>query len=291
MLSKSRQRIISFLARPRVLPAAAASRRKQDVIWDCFSFFNELELLELRLHTLNKVVDRFVLVESTKDYMNRPKPLHFQENKGRYAEFLDRIVHVVVDDAPDAPDPWVRENHQRMCVNRGLVEAEDDDVILISDLDEIPRPEMVRRYACLPGVKLFRQDMHYYFFNLRAKQHEWFGSAMCLKKDMGSPQRLRDIRDAIRPGICRIQNGGWHFSFLGGVERIIHKIESFAHHEFNLDQFKSPEAIEQRIRQGRDLFDRGIFFELQTVDDSYPAYLRDNLDRYRDFVMRPQEEQ
>lgn len=269
------------------MPVPCASCRNHGVIWDCFSFFNELELLELRLHTLDKVVDRFVLVESTKDYMNRPKPLIFQENKDRYAEFLDRIVHVAVEDAPDDPDPWSRENHQRMCINRGLVEAADDDVVLVSDLDEIPRPGMVQRYACLPGVKLFRQDMHYYFFNLRATQHEWCGSAMCLKKDMGSPQRLRNIRDAIRPGFCRIQNGGWHFSFLGGVERIIHKIESFAHHEFNLDKFKDPEAIKERIRQGRDLFDREIVFELQAIDDSYPPYLVDNLERYSDFVMEP----
>jgi beta-1,4-mannosyl-glycoprotein beta-1,4-N-acetylglucosaminyltransferase len=255
------------------------------MIWDCFSFFNELELLELRLHVLAPVVDRFVLVESTKDYMNRDKPLHFQENKERFAGFLDRIVHVPVADAPNDPDPWVRENHQRQCIRRGLVEAEPEDVILVSDLDEIPRPESITRYAPLPGIKLFRQDFHYYFFNVRAINLEWCGTAMCTLEDMVSPQHLRDVRDAIRPGVCRIRDGGWHFSFFGGVERIIHKIESFAHHEFNLDEFKDPQRIEQCIREGRDIFDRGVEFEVRSLDDSYPRYLLNNLDHYREFVL------
>ncbi len=254
------------------------------MIWDCFSFFNELELLELRLETMAAVADRFVLVESTRDYMNRPKPLHFQENKDRYAGFLDRIVHVAVHDSPGEPDPWVRENHQRQCINRGLVEAEDDDVILVSDLDEIPRPELVARYESLPGIKLFRQDFHYYYFNVRATNLEWFGTAMCRKQDMASPQHLRDVRDAIRPGVCRIRDGGWHFSFFGGVERIIHKIESFAHHEFNLDKFKDRQRIEQCIREGRDLFDRGLEFEVRALDETYPRPLLDNLDSYQPFV-------
>src|SRR5205823_1107096 len=109
------------------------------MIYDCFLFFNEVELLEIRLHDLSAVVDRFVLVESPVTFSNKPKPLYYADNRDRFKAFEDRIIHVVVDDNPPADSPFDRENHQRNCIARGLAACHPDDVVLISDLDEIPK--------------------------------------------------------------------------------------------------------------------------------------------------------
>lgn len=115
------------------------------MIYDCFTFFNELELLELRLHELAGVVDKFVLVEATQTHTNRPKPLHYQENRARFGAFHGQIIHVVVEDLPVSADPWVPENFQRNCIARGLTACRPDDFVLVSDLDEIPRARAVEK--------------------------------------------------------------------------------------------------------------------------------------------------
>jgi|ERR1022692_989649 beta-1,4-mannosyl-glycoprotein beta-1,4-N-acetylglucosaminyltransferase len=117
------------------------------MIYDCFTFFDELELLELRLHELGDVVDKFVWVEATKTHSNKSKPLHYQENRVLFQAFHDQIIHVVVDDMPDSNDSWVLENFQRKCIARGLVNCRPEDFILVSDLDEIPRATTVAKVS------------------------------------------------------------------------------------------------------------------------------------------------
>jgi beta-1,4-mannosyl-glycoprotein beta-1,4-N-acetylglucosaminyltransferase len=129
--------------------------------YDSFVFFNELDLLEIRLAELSPVVDRFVIVESTRTFTGAEKPLWFWENRSSFAEFAERIVHVVVDDMPDGVDAWARERHQRNCIARGLQSCSDSDYILISDVDEIPRSELVHGRNDLAS---FVQGMNYYFF-------------------------------------------------------------------------------------------------------------------------------
>ena len=126
------------------------------MIYDAFPFFNELDLLELRLKTLESVVDRFILVEATRTHTGHPKPLFFQENKSRFSAFLNRIEHIVVDDYPPFETAWTYENHQRNCIVRGLSNAKPDDWILVSDLDEIPNPSMIEKCVQRPGR--YRRD-------------------------------------------------------------------------------------------------------------------------------------
>src|SRR5712692_10307059 len=121
------------------------------MIYDCFPFFNELDLLEIRLSELAGVVDRFVLVESTRTHTNQPKPLYYHENRTRYSQFSSKIVHIVVEDMPGGENAWVRENHQRNCIIRGLSGCGDDDTILVSDVDEIPRATIVHPADALTG--------------------------------------------------------------------------------------------------------------------------------------------
>jgi len=144
-------------------------------IYDCFTFFNELDLLEIRLNELNDAVDYFVLVEATKTQTGLPKSLYFENNKKMFEKFNKKIIHVIVDDMPDIKrGAWVLENYQRNQIMRGLTKCKDDDIIFISDLDEIPNkndfPEIIKRLTSkrnlaekvnrLINVKLI------YFFNL-----------------------------------------------------------------------------------------------------------------------------
>lgn len=270
-------------------------------IFDTFMFFNELDLLEIRLHVLNDVVDRFVLVESTRDHAGRDKPLHFGDHRDRFAPFLDKIEHVVVDDMPrgDGREAgWKRENHQRRCIERGLHDAEEHDVVMVSDLDEIPRPGAVQQALERDGLVFFEQSFHCYFLNCRVPGAKWRGTGLTRFGRFKDAQRVRDLRDTaitwryrhLPPRLSTVEDGGWHFTFLGGVDAIIHKIESFAHSEFNRPELKSRERILARIEEGKDLFlseEEAVRFEFVELDDSFPSYLRDHADRYPELVYEP----
>ena len=123
------------------------------MVVDVFPFFREFDLLELRLAVLDSIVDRFVIVEGTRTFSGQPKPLWFVEHRDRYAKWLPKIRHVVVDDWPDSRDPWLYENHQRNAGARGLGDLPDDTQLIVSDLDEIPNPDALARAFGLPGVK------------------------------------------------------------------------------------------------------------------------------------------
>ena len=224
------------------------------MIYDCFTFFNELDLLEIRLHTLDKVVDKFVLVEATKTHQDKPKPLHFLNNQSRYQQFKHKIIHVVVDDYPSyfsklrKPTSWDLEKHQRNQIQRGLVNCSPDDVVIVSDLDEIPNPAKITAFKDREGVQVFRQLNFYYYLNCVNQEESekvWYGSVMSHAKDFKRPQELRAISNKMhaenlkilkdkfyriiksitqpifRKEISTIDDGGWHFSFLGGVDKIV----------------------------------------------------------------------
>ena len=136
------------------------------MIYDCFTFFNELDLLEIRLNVLNDVVDRFVLVEAGQTHTGKPKRLLYEENKLRYSKFADKIIHVRIDSFPSGHDAWWNENYQRNAIMQGLKCAKDDDIVMISDLDEIPRPELVAEYSKKAGVWSFNMISFGFYLNL-----------------------------------------------------------------------------------------------------------------------------
>jgi beta-1,4-mannosyl-glycoprotein beta-1,4-N-acetylglucosaminyltransferase len=247
------------------------------MIYDCFTAFNEFELLEIRLNELAGVVDRFVLVEATRTHSNRPKPLYFRDHWSRFAAFTDRIIHVEVADMPGDPNAWVRENFQRNAIARGLTGARDHDVILVSDLDEIPSAASVRAAAGLPGIVGLGQRMCYYYLNF-ATAKPWIGTRML---PYGLLRQLPAVQLVRSAGIySAMPNAGWHFSYVGGTARIQEKLEAFAHQEFNTADIRNPAHIAEAIRRGQDLHGRGIQefapVELRTL----PAYVVENRLRY-----------
>ncbi|GBE02444.1 spore protein YkvP [bacterium BMS3Abin08] len=248
------------------------------MIYDTFIFFDELDLLEIRLHELSDVVDFFVLVESTETFSGKKKELCYQKNKGRFKAFRDRIIHVIVDDMPVTENRWQREIYQRNAIMRGLEDCDQGDTILISDVDEIPSPEGVVRNMS-GGAKVFKQRLYYYYLNCQAEV-SWNGTVMIGYKHISTPQDIRDLREALPEIDC----GGWHFSYLGGVKKIIEKIESFSHAEVDNSYYKDITRLQEKIERGKDPFDRGYTYRFVGFDKVYPCYLLKNLAKFRHLI-------
>jgi beta-1,4-mannosyl-glycoprotein beta-1,4-N-acetylglucosaminyltransferase len=252
------------------------------MIYDCFPFFNELDLLEIRLNILNDVVDRFVIVEGTKTHTNKTKSLFFKKNRKRYAKFNNKITYIVVDDFPDFVDTWGYEIFQRNCISRGLVNCKPDDVILISDLDEIPNPDVIVRFCERPGIQVLKQKFFYYYLNCENQKHRYWlaGTRMLHYQDLTGT-----VTDITKKKGKKIPHGGWHFSYLGGVDKIIDKIESFAHSEYNTEYYKNPERIKRLIKERKDIFDRRDYtFKVVKIDNTFPEYIRRNTERLKHLI-------
>ena len=230
-------------------------------IYDCFTFFNELELLELRLESLNDVVDRFVIVEADKTHANKPKPFNFYEHLSNYGKYLPKIDYIMDTSVVQykGVGDWSIENNQRNSIMKGLQNAAPDDLIMISDVDEIPDPAIIKAiresftdknkyvdivafYDTTPYTKnklvpfhcgmqtAAFLDLSPISFHLRSYVYyfDWQsslpceGTSLCKFKHLKSPQDLRDNRKSLP----RIVNGGWHFSYMGGVKRITEKMQA-----------------------------------------------------------------
>lgn len=260
------------------------------MIYDTFIFFNELDLLELRLNVLDNHVDYFVLVEATETFQGAPKPLYFAENKDRFSRFLGKIVHVVVDDMPHGAAPFDREYHQRDCILRGVQNCRPDDLILLSDVDEIPNPERIPTNLA-EGLRLaFEQPLYYYRLNRKCVQMDhlpWsvlthyctFGFPSQLRRDVVKLQSDILSHEAVTDRFEIIKEGGWHFSYLGSPENIVKKIEAFSHAEYNRPGFKNVGALADCISNGRDLFGRDLIFITADMQE-LPQYVRENREKY-----------
>lgn len=275
------------------------------MVYDCFAFFNELELLEIRLNELDSVVDRFVLVEATRTFQKNEKPLYFEQNKARFEKFLPKIIHVVVDEYPGffakfrVPTPWDYDNHQKEQIHRGLTDAQPDDWVVISDLDEIPDPKKLKQAMQTPGIHVFRQKLFYYYLNCWVKDYQepieiyqgykpWNGSVLLQMKDLRKVKTIkegRNLRDRKPPAVNYIEEGGWHFSYIGGVERVIQKIEAYAHDEVNFDKYKVSEKMAELMNKGEDLFGRKIKTEIVELDSTFPQYLLKERLRFERFLL------
>jgi beta-1,4-mannosyl-glycoprotein beta-1,4-N-acetylglucosaminyltransferase len=200
------------------------------MIYDCFTFYNEYDVLRKRLRYLYRHVDKFVLVESSVTHSGEPKELFFENNKGLFSEYLDKIVHVIVQDNPTDDNPWSRENHQRNCITRGLDPADLDHVVMISDVDEIPCHEVVTAYRgrshTLPAAVVHMTAFQYNFGFMQT--HEpWFGTVMTMKSNVikQSPQYFRNERWKFPV----FRESGWHLSSFGDAKHVHNKIKTFAH--------------------------------------------------------------
>ena len=259
-------------------------------IFDCFLYNGENFILDIRLNILSKIIDKFVIVESKYDHQGNKKKLRL--NLDNFSSFKDKIIYLVIDRFPENLTNWQRENFQRNYLINGLYEADENDYIIISDIDEIPN---LSRLDTLIEHKysVFEQRMFYYKFNLLNKTNPyWYGSRICKKKFLKTPQWLRDQKikkypfwqfNKIKWNI--IKNGGWHFSFLMKPNEIQKKIKSFAHDEYNKNEFLEIENIEKKIISGNDLFNRNQNYKTVDLDDTFPKYILDNKKKYNEWII------
>ena len=234
---------------------------------DCFTFYNEIDMLTHRLETLYNVVDYFILVEATLTHVGKPKEMYY--SKELFKKYSDKIIHIVVDDFSFNEnninclknEQWLNEKFQRNCITRGFskLDLDNNDLIIISDVDEIPNPTTLKLIKNgeikINNISQFEQDFYYY--NIESKMdHLWYFSKIFrygwfLTTDF----TLDDLR---MKWFENISNGGWHLSYFGTPSFISNKIKNFAHQEFNSDTFTKEESIEQRIKNGVDIYDRNI---------------------------------
>ena len=259
---------------------------------DSFPFNNELDMLECRLTELYDAVDHFVLVEATVDHQDHQKPLHYQENRERFAPWADKIVHVVAGDMPtlaDDNDPWAREHAQREYIGVGLVRigVNDNDVVLQSDVDEIPSP-LAARNVRPPGLWSFEQHLHCFAIDW---EHPlpWYGTVAATVGTLGRFKEMpfSYMRDARITAQCppHLRNAGHHFSWLGGRDAQIAKVNSFCHPEILLDG-----NVERMLNEDAYL-KHGWHVDGHRqapceIDATYPKWIRDG--NAPDIWFRPQ---
>lgn len=240
---------------------------------DCFPFNNELDLLECRLTELDAAVDYFVLVEAPVTHGgNKSKPLYFAENKDRFAAWSDRIVHIVADEMPTDVDAWSREHAQREFFWDGLrkLDAGPDDIVLQSDVDEIPTA-LTATFVNPKGFVRFRQTL--YSFAIDWKHPEpWWGTVAGRVKDITKMAAMRDARCHYLP---ELPDAGWHFSWLGGLEKAAQKLDSFCHPE--VADLGWRERLQECYEQGIHLDNGRVGTKLipVDVDDTYPEWIRE----------------
>ena len=258
-------------------------------IFDCVIYFDEDLMLDLRLNILNQDVEKFIIVEAAFDHQGNPKEKNFKISN--FKKFESKIKYFFIESFPEGLSSWERENYQRNYIAQCLNGLSDEDLVIISDIDEIPNLKTINQFD-ENKYSVFEQKMFYYKFNLlNINQPLWHGSKLCKKKHLKSPQWLRNLKSKQYPfwrfgkkNINIIQNGGWHFSFIRKPNQIIKKIESYAHSEFNKNKFKDEKRIIEKINNGDDIFDRDIKYSKVNVDDSFPEYILKNKKKFSEWI-------
>ena len=293
-------------------------------IYDCFMYFDEEVVLDVRLNTLNEFVDYFVIVESIYTHKGDPRELKFNHKK--FEKFKDKIIYIVDEETYpqteeiNTEDSEVeksrkaifnaayRENGQRDLITRGLKKANDEDIIMVSDVDEIPKLSELNFKNINEKIILFKQDMFYYKFNLWLPNLIWTGTKACKKKNLVNPQWLRNIKDrkysffridtffskTKYTSIKVINDGGWHFSNIKTPKEIEFKLRSYLHHrEFDLNPL-SVEQINEIIKNKQAIYDLKVDKTVNKIGNGsilekfefnkLPEYIVTNKDKFLDWI-------
>tara|TARA_B100001059_G_scaffold36076_1_gene29192 strand:+ start:800 stop:1606 length:807 start_codon:yes stop_codon:yes gene_type:complete len=265
-------------------------------VFDCVTFFQENLQMELRFSILNEVVDKFVVCESIYDHRGNPKKINFSKEK--FHKFKDKITHVVVEEKfPKKNTPWQNQALQRECIFDGIKEASKEDYIMFSDPDEIPNPIKIKNISLKKKFGIFFQKMYTYKMNLFNKyESPWEGTRICKKKNLKSVDWLRHkvLYKNLKYGFWRfdkernieiIDNGGWHFNYLLKPEEIAKKFKSLAETSWDNEKYYNEKNIRDKINQKMDLFGRGHIFENVKIDDTFPDYIKKNLNKYAEWIL------
>ena len=264
-------------------------------IYDCFQYFNEDHMVDLRLNILDRYVDYFVISESTKTHQGKSKKINFDIKK--FSKFKKKIKFIVADyeneikfnNHTGGESPV--EQHQRNSLVKGIKDASPEDFIILSDSDEIPDLTKLNEIKKNKKFVAFSQKLFMYKLNLQnLNELNWIGSRITKKKHIKTMQDLRNLKFKNYPFWRldkldqQIIDAGWHFSYLHTPEKILNKIKSFSHGEYNTTNL-SEKSIEEKILNNEDLFGRGLNFKRIEIDNSYPDYIINNKEKYSDWII------
>jgi len=293
-------------------------------IYDCFMYFDEEVVVDVRFNTLNQFVDYFVIVESRFTHKGEARELKFNHKK--FEKFKDKIIYIVdeeiysqtekikIDDSEDEKykkaifNAAYRENGQRNLISKGLAAANKEDFIMISDVDEIPKLSGLNFNSLNEKIILFKQDMFYYKFNLKLPNFIWTGTKACKKKNLVNPQWLRNIKDrkysffridtffsnTKYTSIKIVNDGGWHFSNIKTPKEIEFKLRSYLHHkDFDLNPL-SVEQINEIIKNKQAIYDLKVDKTVNKIGNGsilekfefnkLPEYIVTNKDKFLDWI-------
>jgi beta-1,4-mannosyl-glycoprotein beta-1,4-N-acetylglucosaminyltransferase len=262
------------------------------MILDCFTYFDEEIILDLRFNILNSKVDKFIITEGSLYHRGKKRKLNFDINK--YAKFKQKIIYIPVEDFPDKTDPWSMLRHQRNKALEIIKNYDDDTFVMISDADEIPQVDRIDKFIISKKkFGVFEQLFFYYKLNmLNSTNNFWHGTKICKKKYLKSPDLLRGLKVKSYPwwrldklnSLYVIKNGGWHFSFLYNIDGIVKKISSYQHAEFDNSLIKDPLVIKSKIDDGLDIFNRGFKFNKVSLNHQFPTYLLENQEKFSKWI-------
>ena len=290
-------------------------------VYDCCMYYNEDTVLDIRLNCLDAYVDKFVIVESKFTHSGKKRNLLFDINQ--FKRFKDKIIYLVLDDEPrgietiyDEEDEdsksfksienaLRRENYQRNYISKGLSDADAEDIIIVSDADEIPNLGNLDLKEIKNKLIFFQQKMFYYKLNLYIDSFNWFGTKACKKKDLISPQWLRNIKDRAYPSwridtlisklkyqnIYFVNDGGWHFSNIKNAKAIQEKLRTYLHHiEFDENPL-SVEKIDKIIKEKKTIYDLKVDKSISKFNKGQkltaidlkllPTYIQNNVGKFK----------
>ena len=266
-------------------------------IYDCFIFFNENLLTEIRFNILDKYVDYFVICESYYDHRGKIKGYLFDHKK--FKNFSHKIIYLKIDNFPESLGIWERQDYQRNFLMNGLKNTQPDDLIIYSDADEIINPEVISDLPSIGNnIAICEQYCFYYKLNLLSEQYKdvWEGSRVSKFKNLKSFSWLRLIaKKNLKYSFFRfdkfkkikvLNKAGWHFSYLMTEEDIQKKIKAWTHSELDTIENSDLETIKNRVKENKDLFGRNIkFSKLEFSEQFFPQYLIKNKGFYRNWII------
>ena len=293
-------------------------------IFDCFMYFDEDIVLDVRLNYLDKYVDKFIIIESKYNHKGEKRTPLF--NIDKFKKFENKIKYILTNEIPTGIEnikaddnkseiyrksifnAWKRENLQRNQISEGLSDAQEEDWVIISDLDEIPNLSEIKLKNINDNFVFFKQDMMYYKFNLRLEDYIWVGSKACKMKNLESPQWIRDIKDRKYSwwrvdtyfskkkynNILFVENGGWHFSYLKNPKDIEKKLKSYLHHiDYDLNPV-GVKGIQEMINNKKTIYNIKADQKENKFDGTnklnkininlLPSYILENKDKLKDWI-------
>ena len=270
-------------------------------IFDCTTFYKANLLFETRFNVLKNYVDYFVVCEANKDHVGNAKNFNF--NTELINKYPDKIIYIKVENLPNIKIKGKKDYDllkiQMENLFKGLVKANDEDLILFSDEDEIPNPKYLNEFQKNKyKFGIFLQNMYYYKLNIQSLSEgdgNWPGSRICKKKNLKSFFKLRTLkvkninypfwRIDKEKSIQLIKNGGWHFTYLMKPEEISQKIKSMAHTEFNREEFVDTKKIKVKIEKLEDPFGRNLKLKKVKIDENYPEYIKNNIKIFKNWIL------